>query len=563
MNKNRISEKSYFIIYQGDIEKALKENGINEFMVLNSKLAVIYVPLDFNEAKLNDIVEVAWWNESIPMSSLIDITNNLETGETVTRAAGTEYVYNNPYINISGKGIIIAVIDSGIDYLHPDFIKDDGTSKIISIWDQESDKGNIPEGFIFGSEFSNSQINEAIKENNGSLSVDNIGTGTIAAGILVGGGRINPLYKGVAVGAELVVVKLRQYVGTFYKDKINYTSTDFYAAITYVLSIAKVENKPIIINFTIGGRSGTVLDASMIDTYDSFSKAGVVVVSGAGNQGNTDVHFSGSFSNVNQSEDIIIQVSEDYALDIILNTRGPDKIDAMLVAPSGEMSKVARYSPDYYVYSGKFNLEDTLYEMRYIYPWIGSGKEHLEIKLNNLKPGIWTLRLMPEFIINGNYDVYLPNKDLLSDDTRFLDPDSVATVTVYGANDGVITVGTYNDKTDSMWLGSSKGPIEGRGIKPDIVAPGIDIISTYLGRTYNTGSGTGISSSIVCGILALIMEYMIQQTELSRLSLYTETLKTYLMLGSTKKEIYTYPNISQGYGIVNLKNTIQQISNIL
>ena len=72
------------------------------------------------------------------MSSLIELTNNLPNGETVRTAAGTEYIYKNPYITPTGKDIIIAIIDSGINYLHPDFIKSDNTTKIISIWDQES-----------------------------------------------------------------------------------------------------------------------------------------------------------------------------------------------------------------------------------------------------------------------------------------------------------------------------------------------------------------------------------------------------------------------------------------
>ena len=201
-------EKSYTIIYQGNILSALNENGINRYMILNEVLAVIYVDQNFNDNVLNTITEVSWWQISKPMSSLINITNNVSQGESVTVAAGTDYIYNNPYINASGQGVLIAIIDSGIDYLHPDFIKNDNTSKIISLWDQESDRNSPPEGMIFGSEFTREEINEAISNGDSSLSVDNIGTGTIAAGISSGNGRLNPLYRGVAINSELVVVKL-------------------------------------------------------------------------------------------------------------------------------------------------------------------------------------------------------------------------------------------------------------------------------------------------------------------------------------------------------------------
>ena len=134
---------------------------------------------------------------------------------------------------------------------------------------------------------------------------------------------------------------------------------------------------------------------------------------------------------------------------------------------------------------------------------------------------------------------------------------------MYSAGRDYITIGAYNDKTDSMWIGSSNGPIRGVGIKPDIVAPGVDIISTFKNNDYNTGTGTGISSSVVSGVLALIMEYLLQQESAPKLILFPQVLKTYLMLGADKKEIYTYPNISQGYGILDLKNTIEAISNNL
>lgn len=132
-------EKSYLIIYKGDIAYDLKKAGIEKYMILNNNLTVIYVPKNFREETLNRIPSITWWQISVPMSSLIEITNNLPEGVSVSDAAGTDYIYKNPYIQSTGKNVLIAIIDSGIDYLHPDFIENNKT-KIVSMWDQESDK---------------------------------------------------------------------------------------------------------------------------------------------------------------------------------------------------------------------------------------------------------------------------------------------------------------------------------------------------------------------------------------------------------------------------------------
>lgn len=220
-------ERSYYALYRGDIVKALQENNINRYIILNEQLISIYVDDDFDESILTNMPEITWWNQSQVMSSLIQTTNSLKLGETINFAVGTDYIKNNPYINVTGKDILIAIIDSGVDYLHPDLITRDGKSKIAYLWDQENNSGTPPEGMIFGSEFNNEQINEAIRSNNKDLSKDNIGTGTAVAGILVGQGNINNDYSGIAKDAELVVIKLREYDDVYKEGKISYGTTDF------------------------------------------------------------------------------------------------------------------------------------------------------------------------------------------------------------------------------------------------------------------------------------------------------------------------------------------------
>lgn len=557
-------QRSFILVYRENREeliKDLKENNIDNYVILNDQIATAYTPQEFDESKLNNITSIACWQRSAVMSSLIKITNNKKQGESATIAAGTDYVYTNPYLTLSGKGTIIAIIDSGIDYLHPDFINENGETKIISIWDQNESKKNPPKGFFFGSEFSKEDINECIKNKDDSLTQDTVGTGTLAAGICSGNGSKDTRYKGVAIDSELVVVKLKEYKDTYQDGKINYQQSDFLAAIRYVIDVYKKENKELVINLTIGQRSASIIEAIFLQSFVELEKSGIIVVSGAGNEGNTDIHYEGHIKSLSDVQDIIIQVGEQKNLDIVLCTIGPDKIGAALISPSGEVSYTIQYSPEYYIYRGKFNVENTKYEMRFVYPWLETGNQELAINLTDVKPGVWTLRLLPDYIVTGEFDVYLPNKNLISIDTRFIDPNSTATITFCAATEESITVGCYNDKTDNIWIGSSKGPVKNGTVKPDMVAPGVDIVGTFMNNEYNTGTGTGVSSSVVCGVVSLLIEYIKEQNVYNEGSLFTQILKTYLMLGASRKEIYKYPNISGGYGNLNLKQTIIQISN--
>lgn len=563
----RSMENSYVIVYRVPIEEvrsSLQNIGIDNFIPLTDQSGVIYTPENYNIENLNNAEAVDWWQEYIPMSSLINITNNVANGINISTASGIG-TFNNPYINLNGEGILVAIIDSGINYLHPDFIKEDGTSKIVSMWNQDCNKSTPPQGMIFGSEYSREEINEAIRTNNSDLCIDTIGTGTMAAGIIASSGNVEDRYRGIAPNVELVVVKLRPYESVYKRGGISYRDTDFFAAISYVISVANSLNMPLIINLSVGDTSASLYNVSILNSFTELYQSGIVLVSGAGNEGNTDTHYSGQFDkgsdfDRDEYQDIILENGDGTDIDVNVHFLGADKVRVALISPSGEISKIAEYSPENPVYNGSFNIENASYSIEYILPWLLSGGTFIRIKIRDIKPGIWTIRIIPEYIINGNYNIYLPNRNIIPTDTRFLDADSTFTITRFGLLRDIITVGVYNERTNSMWLSSSKGPHGETQIKPDIVASGVDVISTFLNNSYNTGTGSGISSSIVCGVLALIMQYILTQAELSRFSLYNEPLKTYLMTGATQSSLYTYPNISQGYGILNFQNTIMRIA---
>ncbi|MCU9812542.1 S8 family serine peptidase [Paraclostridium sp. AKS81] len=223
-------EKSYIISYNGEeyeLKNELEKYNIKKYTILNNKLANIYVDESFDGRILNKLEFVYDWMLSIPVSSLIEIgDDNYDKGARAREVSEVDYIDRNPYMDAFGEGTIIAIIDSGIDYLHPDFINEDGSSKIISIWDQESDKGNPPD-LNFGSEFTREDINKYIKINSYELTKDIVGTGTIAAGISSGNGRLNSLYKGIAPKSELLIVKLKPIKDIYKKGTLGYELSDF------------------------------------------------------------------------------------------------------------------------------------------------------------------------------------------------------------------------------------------------------------------------------------------------------------------------------------------------
>lgn len=555
--------KSYNLIYEGAKENLVNDfllNNITQYIFLNDLLVVIYVNSDFKEDVFDNMNQVVWWEDADEMSSLIEITNNIDEGESARLSIDLSYLEDDFYSNLTGEGVVVALIDSGIDYLNPDFIREDGSSKILYLWDQESDYKNPPDNMLFGSEFTREDINEAIRNNNSNLSNDEVGTGTLAAGLIASEGSNNINYRGISPDVDLIVVKLRSYTSLYREDRINYNSTDFLVAIAYILEKIREISKTVVVNFTVGARSGKRSVYNLLNTFEQLYGEGVILVSGAGNQGNTDIHYSGQILN-KESKDVTFQVEDDKNLKITVNASSVDKLAIAIISPFGEISNTVFYNPAFNKVEGNFNLENASYTILYSYPWLFTGSLEVFIDLKNISSGIWTLRVIGEYIVNGNFDVYLPNKNLISENTRFIDSESSGTITRYGLTKEVITVGTYDARNNSIWVGSSKGSYEVLdNLLPDIVAPGVNIISTYLNNSFNTVTGTGVSSSIVSAVVASMIQFIKNQTSFYRLSIFSEPIKTYLMLGTTQKDIYTYPNISYGYGVLNYENTLQNIS---
>ncbi|WP_315168751.1 S8 family peptidase [Metaclostridioides mangenotii] len=538
------------VTFTSNFFNEFEEAGYNyNFLRLSENFGVLRLTKETYRSGTVDILKlrsVTDIGKTVRMAPLSSVSQGVSEGVVSTEDIGANYFKNNPNISITGRGVIIAVADSGIDYLHQDFIYPDGTSKILYLWDQTIE-GNPPDGFYIGTEYTREDLNRAIAENNSSLSQDELGRGTMISGICAGMGNVNPEYAGVAIDAELIVVKLAR-IGD------NFNNAMLYASSQYAYLKAQQLSRPLIINISYG--SNNLLGLNNIDTTRYFER-GFIEVVGAGDEGDTQTHTTGRIQSVGDSVEIELELSEDEEeLTLDLWVERPDQVDVEIFSPSGEQSRNIGAFSNYIEVSGLFDLEDTRYSITYIYPTTLSGQQFTQIYLGSPKRGIWRVRLTGISILNGRYNLYLPNRVFIKPGTRFINSDPSYTINYPGIREEVITIGAYNSVNQSIWSGSSRGPTVQNWLKPDIIAPGVNIIAPYPGNTYATITGTGAAAAHVSGAAAIFFQYTLVEGYYVNQA-YMSSFKTFIQLGAEQNLNIMYPNNSYGFGVLDLRKTFE------
>lgn len=464
--------------------------------------------------------------------------------------------------NLYGSGIITAIIDSGIDYTHPDFCNADGTTRILELWDQSLDRI-----------FTQAEINEALQAPSSQEryqlvpSRDLSGHGTHVAGIAAGNGRASDgQYRGVAPLSSLLIVKL----GISDPDGFPRT-TELMRAIDYVLQKAFSWQMPVAINLSFGNNYGSHDGATLLETYldnvSSYWKS--CIVTGTGNEGASRIHTSGSFLTNNlkapaavtsgQFSPVTIPFSvSDYesGLNLQLWKSYSDEVEVTLRHPNGTIvgpfqERLGTYrftagTTELLVYYGKPSPYSTSQEI-YL-DFISQG--------SYIDAGIWELTLNPRRITAGSYDLWLPGQSVIGSGTGFLYPTETTTLTIPSTAAKVISVGAYNAAFNSYAAFSGRGftRMEHR-IKPDLAAPGVNIISAAPGGGYTSKSGTSMAAPFVTGSCALLMEWGIVRG--NDPYLYSEKVKAYLIRGTKKLPAFTeYPNPYIGWGTLCTADSI-------
>lgn len=444
-------------------------------------------------------------------------------------------------LSLSGKGVIVGTIDSGIDIFHPDFRNADGTTRLIGLWDQTGNEGEPPVGYSMGTYYGKEEINRILLSGNRLQITDPTGHGTHVTGIAAGNGRAEDgVYRGVAWEADLLVVKLGgRSRGGFPQ------TTELMMGVDFCVRTAFSLGKPLALNLSYGNNYGSHNGTSLLETYlDRAALTGrTTICIGSGNEGNRARHASGSFDE-NNPYLIEFAVSEgESGLSLQIWKNYADRFRIVLSAPSGDSLILSENVPGAY----RYVLDDTelLWYFGEPVPYSRDQEIYVDFIPADTNPvirsGIWKLELIPDEIRDGAFEIWMPGGNAQNTDTGFFIPALSDTLTIPSTARRPISVGAYDSRTDSPAVFSGRGYVCCDLVKPEIVAPGVNIVSCAPGGGYTTKTGTSMACPFVTGSAALLMQYGIVQG--NDPYLYGEKVKAYLIRGARPLSSYSvYPN---------------------
>lgn len=482
--------------------------------------------------------------------------------------AETGSAINNGKDRLEGQGVLVAVLDSGIDYESRDFRHEDGSTRILNLWDQTI-PGNPPKGYERGTEYTKAQIDEGLALQNPEErrrripSADFSGHGTPVAAIAAGnGGERGRIYAGVAPKADLLVVKL----GNARQEGFPRT-TELMLGLNYVVEKALEYRRPVAVNLsfgnTYGAHDGNSLLERFIDDLSNYWKS--VICVGSGNEGNSAGHTAVQLE-TGRSQEVQFAVSAgEPVLNVQIWKNYTDEIEIVLESPSGQRAGPIQER----LGTQRLTLDGTEILLYYGKPSPYSTNQEIYLDFLSanayVADGIWKIYLIPRKLVLGTVAFWLPSQAVLNRETAFLFPRQNTTLTIPSTAQRVITVGAYDARTVSYADFSGRGSVSQLvraeettaigGWKPDLCAPGVGVVTLASAGIYREFSGTSFATPFVTGSAALLMEWGIVRG--NDPFLYGEKVKAYLRRGAKALPgMERVPDNREGFGRLCLEGSL-------
>lgn len=485
--------------------------------------------------------------------------------------AGILQVQNYPTLELQGSGVLLGFVDTGIDYQNPVFRNLDGTSRIVAIWDQTIQDGNPPEGMLYGTEYTKEQIDNALQSTSPLEvvpSVDENGHGTFLTSLAAGSPNEANQFLGAAPDASIAVVKLKQakqYLKEFYlinTDAPCYQENDIMLGIAYLNQLAESLGLPLVVCVALGTNMGSHSASSpltnIMDIYGNIANRCFVI--GAGNEANQRHHYMDNVSAIGNGKEVEIRVADNVSgFCMELWSGALNLVAVSLTSPSGEQTysfPIRGEQTKQYT----FVLEGTTIFVDYKVFVERLDAELIFFRVQNPTPGIWKVLVEPVQVTEGNFHMWLPMTEFLQNEVYFLESNPDYTITEPGSSLSGITVGFFNGNDNSIAIQSGRGYTRSDRIKPDFVAPGVEVLGATTHNLFARRTGSSIAAGITAGAAALIMEWIVYGLQEGTVD--STQIRNLLVLGAQKRGSETYPNRQWGYGRLDVYNTFEVIRRI-
>ena len=554
-------------------EEFIRSQGTDCIDFVNSTLAVVYVPL----STVTPSTYTSYTYSAVPkLYSLLDVTSMDAAGIT---PAGELLVLNN-----QGAGVIVGFVDTGINYTDSLFRNVDGSTRIIGIWDQtnNSDNSNNIENetakpfsafsALYGTQYTAEEINLALNSDNPASIVptrDENGHGTFLASIAAGNRDERAEFSGAAPQASIAMVKLKpakQYLRDFYliQDGADaYQENDIMMGVSYLYFLARKYSMPLVVCIPLGTNMGSHMGMSRLGQYlnqVSLSN-GSAVITAAGNETGARHHFRAVMDADTDEVTAELRVGEreaGFSMELWAENMGAYTVG--FISPTGEVAREISV-PLRGENTVSFLLEQTQITVYTQIADVSSGSQFIFMRFENPMSGIWRILIRNSLDIRETFHIWLPVRGFISDETYFLRPDPDTIITDPGNARYLITVTAYDHTKNSIYIHASRGySLSGR-IKPDLAAPGVNILGASVsGRRLTRMSGTSVSAAHLAGAAAILLNWGVLNANYPYLN--TPVLKSIFVRGAQRNPALTYPNREFGYGTLNLYEAFLHLRNL-